>query len=99
MRKELCYADTALRGDSEVRTVGRVRKMRSHGGRVVAGSKTQVFIDAVRIYDLSGIHLPFWVPKCLEFAEGLHQLGTEHLYEKLRAPLTIAMLAGKGPAE
>ena len=65
---------------------------------MVVGAKAQVLIDAVRINNLAGIHLPVRVPDGLEFAEGFDQFLPEHFVEELSFGLAVAMFAAEAAA-
>ena len=69
--------------------------MRYGPGRVVLGAQAQIFVHAIRVDDLVGIHLPAGVPDCLELTKRLHQFGAIHLGQQLRTRLAIPMLSGQ----
>ena len=56
-------------------------------------------VDAHGIGELAGIHAVVRIPERLEFAEGLDELGAEHLRQQRGARLAVAMLAGERAAE
>src|SRR4051812_13198533 len=60
--------------------------------------KAAVLVNAIRMDDLAGIHLPLGIPKLLEFAECVNEFGAEHLPEHFRAALPVAMFAGERAA-
>ena len=56
-------------------------------------------VDADGIDELAGVHAVVRVPEDLELAEGLHELGAEHLGQQRGAGLAVAMFAGERAAE
>ena len=56
-------------------------------------------VDADCIDEFAGVHAVVGIPQRLEFAEGLHQLGAEHLGQQRGAGLAVAVLAAEGSAE
>src|ERR1035441_628514 len=70
--------------------------MRLRLPRIVARSKAQIFVEAIRIDELARIHLPIGIPKRFELAEGLHQFRAKHLRQKLAARLPVSMLTRDG---
>src|SRR6185437_6916027 len=61
--------------------------------RRVVGAELEMRVDRVGIDDLTGIHLPLRIPDALELAHGLNEFGPVLFHQKLRALLTVAMLA------
>src|SRR6476646_9161871 len=91
-------ADAAQRRVSKAAIVLRIFEV---GGRVpgmVIGAEPQILVDAIRIHDLAGIHLPAGVPDGFEFAKGLDELRAKHLAEELGFRLAVAMLAAEAAA-
>ena len=58
----------------------------------IIGPQSQVLVNAIRVYDLSGIHLPVWIPNGLKFAKRFDQFRPKHLVEKFRLRLPVTML-------
>ena len=56
-------------------------------------------VDAHRVRELAGIHAVVGIPETLELAEGLDELGAEHVGQQSRARLAVAVLAGERSAE
>ena len=69
--------------------------MRLRLPRMVIGAQTQVLVDAIRINDLSRIHLPIRIPDRLELAESLDQFVAKHFVEKFSSRLAVTMLSAK----
>src|SRR5579863_552800 len=66
------------------------------------GTEAQVLagiVNADGVDELAGVHAVVGVPECFELAEGLHELGAEHLGEQRCAGLAVAVLAGERSAE
>src|SRR5690606_4940005 len=66
--------------------------------RLVVRAESKVRVQGPRVHDLARVHLPVRVPDRLELAEGLDQIGSEHLREQLAARLAVAVLAGERAA-
>ncbi len=89
-------------GESEVRLPGLASPSGRRAGHSESDAVAQVFrgiVDAHRVRQLAGIHAVVRIPEGLEFAEGLHELGPEHLGQQRRAGLAVAVLAAERPAE
>src|SRR5690349_24070355 len=65
---------------------------------LVVHAQSQVLADLVGFYNLSRVHLPFRIPETLELFERVYQFLAEHFWQKLRARLSVAMLAGERSA-
>src|SRR5579875_1324080 len=91
-------ADTTLDGLLKTSAILREGELRLRLPRLVIQAHAQIFIHAIRIHELAGIHSAFRVPNRLEFAERLRQLRPEHFRIKLGARLPVAVLAGKRPS-
>ena len=94
----LADADTPRRREREAAAIVGILKVRRERRRPVRRAEPEILIDPVRTHDLAGIHLSVRIPDGLELAERLDELGPEHLREKLRARLAVAMLAREGAA-
>src|SRR3982751_6104325 len=64
----------------------------------VAGAAAQSLIDSIRLHDFARIHFAIRIPNRFELAECLYDLGPEHLVQKLRLRLAVAMFAGERSA-
>ena len=94
----LADTDAPRRHEREAVVVVRVLEMRHDLRRPVAGAQPKILIDAIRVDDLPRVHLSVGIPDRLELAERLDELVTEHFRQKLRARLTVAVLAGERSA-
>src|SRR5579872_2340404 len=56
-------------------------------------AEAEIFVELVRLDELSRIHLPSRVPNRFEFPKRLHQLRPKHFWQQLCPLLPIAMLA------
>ena len=64
----------------------------------ITDAEPQILIDPIRIDDFARVHPPVGIPDCLEFTEGLDQLGAEHLRQELGFRLAVSVLTGKRSA-
>ncbi len=65
---------------------------------LVVDAEAEVFVDLVGVDELVGVHPVGGIEEALEGAEGVHQLGAEHLGEEGSAGLAVAVFAGEGAA-
>src|SRR5581483_3538358 len=91
-------ANAAQGGASQAAVVVHVLEVRLRLPRLVVEAKPQVFVEAVRLNHLAGIHLPLGVPQRLKLPERLHQFRTEHPGKQFRARLPVPMFTGQGTA-
>ena len=61
--------------------------------RSVFGPQAQVGVERTGVDQLAGVHPVLRVPRVLELAERLHQLGAEHDRQQLALRLAVAVLA------
>ncbi len=94
----LAHADAALGGVREAAVVVGELEVRLHLDRVIARPHAQVLAGQRRVDDPVRVHLVLRVPDRLELAEGVHQLGPEHLRQERRLGLPVAVLARDRPA-
>src|SRR5579864_4897276 len=92
------HAYTAQCGMGKATFVVWIFEMRFWLPWVVVRSKSQVFINAIRINDFSRIHLPIGVPDGFELTECLDQFCSEHLAEKFSTRLPVTVLSAKATA-
>src|SRR3981081_1562306 len=65
---------------------------------IIAGTEAKIFVEAIRLDELTRIHLPIGIPERLKLAEGLHNFRPKHFGKKLGAGLAVSMSAGKRAA-
>src|SRR5579864_6827649 len=92
------HAYTAQCGMGKATFVVWIFEMRFWLPWVVVRSKSQVFINAIRINDFSRIHLPIGVPDGFELTECLDQFCSEHLAEKFSTRLPVTVLSAQATA-
>src|SRR5437764_326275 len=89
----LADTDTSQCGERKTAVISGKFEMGRRIVRIPAGAESQVFIDSIRPNDLTGIHLPTWIPDGLKLGECLHQLRTKHFRQHLRFRLAVTVLA------
>src|SRR5947209_20056299 len=67
----LANSDTAQRRVSKAAVVLRIFEMSRRVPGMIVGAEAQILVDAIRVDDLAGVHLPVRIPDGFEFAEGL----------------------------
>ena len=89
----LPHADAAQGSSGETSFIIRKCEVCSGLSRVVGGAEAQVFVKAIRVDNLTWIHLPIWIPDSLELAKCLHEFRTIHFGEQFRTCLAISMFS------
>src|SRR5215813_6942018 len=92
----LTNADAAQRGVRQAAVILRKLKMRWRTPWMVVRTEAKILVHPIRLDDFPGIHLPVWVPGCLELVECLDEFRSEHLGQKFSTSLSIAVLAREG---
>src|ERR1700722_3753522 len=93
------YADAAEIGVREAAVVFGVGEVSFWVPGVVVCAEAKVFVRLVGVDELAGVEAVGGVEEALEGAEGLHELGAEHLGEESATGLAVAVFAGEGAAE
>src|SRR5215467_6368233 len=91
----LANSDTTQSGTSEAAMIFLIMKVSRRRPGFVIGPQAKILVHAVGLDQISGIHLPLWVPSGLKLSKSIDQFRTEHLGKKFGTGQAIAMFAGE----
>src|SRR6202171_2812875 len=83
----LADSDAAHGSSGQAAVVVGEFEMRLRLPGIIAGAAAKIFVQAIRLDELTRIHLPIGIPERLKLAEGLHNFRPKHFGKKLGAGL------------
>src|ERR1700694_1903062 len=89
----LADPDAAQRSSGQTAVVVGKFKMSLGLPGIITGTEAKIFIETIRLDELTRIHLPIGIPERLELAKGLHNFRPKHFRQQLSTGLAVSVFA------